>query len=393
MWLCPALVLAATPASPSALGVAFDEALARAEAVGDVAAAERAAQVRRDGLHHSAFTTNPQLSVQPGLRLESGAARPEGQLTVSQSLSLAGLGAARSATQRSDLELAGLEHRRLRLERRVAVATAWVELWAAQEASRLAHDEEGNARDLLERLQRAGDAGATTRVELATARAFTAELAALHLEWEGRRVDQGARVADLLGLDTLAEALGPLPAADATDVLALAPDAQLPVKVAQQELASERARLDESAAQWGPQLQLSLQGGHEAPSQWFANAGFGLTLPLFERGKRERTAHEAALAKLSAGAALAERRARIGLQAMAHELEHTAETLRLLSDEQLPAAEEAVTLEAKRFAQGEATLLELTLLRRQALSARIATALARARYAGASAKAKELSNP
>jgi outer membrane protein TolC len=73
-----------------------------------------------------------------------------------------------------------------------------------------------------------------------------------------------------------------------------------------------------------------------------------------------------------------------------HELEHTAETLEVVKQQQLPAAEEAATLEAKRYAQGEATLLELTLLRRQALSARIAAVVAEGRFLAARAHAREL---
>jgi outer membrane protein TolC len=291
--------------------------------------------------------------------------------------------------QRSDTEQAALEHRLVRQERRLAVASAWVELWAAQEASRLAHEEEANTRELLARLERASTSGGSTRVELATARAFAAELAALHLEWEGRRVDAAAVVAQLLGAPTLVEASGALPAGEG-DVTRLTAPKQLSVTLAQREVDGERARLDESVAQWGTQLQVSLLGGHEAPAQWFAGVGLGVTLPLLEQGRRERTQHLAAVAKLSGARSLEERRASVRLQVLAHELEHTAETLRVVAEEQLPAAEDAVALETKRFMQGEATLLELTLLRRQAVSARIAAALARARYAGARARAREL---
>ncbi|MBL8910270.1 MAG: TolC family protein [Archangium sp.] len=399
MWWA-VFLFAATPVSPEASAITFDEALAAIapadssadsiDSVVDVSAQGRAVQLRRAGQHESLFTSNPQLVLQPGLRVETGVARPEGQLTLTQSLNLSGLGAARSAVQRSELELASLEHQLLRQERRLAVASAWVELWAAQEASRLAHDEEANSRELLERIQRANATGGATRVELATARAFAAELAALHLEWEGRRVEAGAALSELLGLRALAAAAGPLPVLGETDLAALAPERQLLVKVAAREVLGEQARLDESVAQWGPQLQLSVQGGHEAPSQWFANTGVGLTFPVLEQGRRERVAHQAALARLNGAQALAEQRARVRIQLAMHELEHTAETLRVLTEELLPAAEEAVTLETRRFSLGEATFLELSLLRRQALTARITTALARARFAGARARAREL---
>lgn len=392
MWWCLA-VLAATPVSPDSSGLSFDEALARVDVVDDVAAARQAAEVRRAGVVTSPFTSNPQLTLQPALRAEGGVARPEGQLMLSQSLNVAGLGSARTGVQRRDVELASLEHRLLRQERRLAVASAWVELWAAQEASRLAHEEEAVARELVQRLERSSASGGATRVELATARAFAAELAALHLEWEGRRVESGALVASLLGVPRLVDATGALPAGEEVGAAALAARRPLTLQLADDEVAAERARLEESVAQWGTQLQFSLFGGHEAPSQWIAGAGVGLTLPLLEQGRRERTAHAAALEKLGGAQSLVARRVEVQRQLLVHELEHTAEVLRVVVDERLPAAEEAVTLEAVRFARGEATLLELTLLRRDALGARIAAVLARAQYAGARERAREWGTP
>jgi outer membrane protein TolC len=392
MWFV-SLLLAAAPAGPASSALSFDEALRRASAAEDVAGAARAEQLRRDGQYFHVFTSNPQLVLQPALRAEAGVARPEGQVSLTQSLNVAGLGSARAGVQRADVAIAAAETRLLRQDRRLAVATAWVELWGAQEAARLAQEEALRVRELQERLERASASGGATRVELATTRAFAAELTALHLEWEGRRVEAGAVLAELLGVATLVEASGGLPQGADLDLAGLQA-ASLPlVQLARSEVAGERARLEESAAQWGTQLQFSVLGGHEAPTQWIAGVGVGLTLPLLEQGRRERTAHQAALEKLGAAQTLAERRAEVRLQVLQHELEHTAQTLRVVAGELLPAAEEAVTLETRRFAQGETTLLELTLLRRQALNARIAAALAQARFAGARARAREMVQP
>jgi|APLak6261675434_1056106.scaffolds.fasta_scaffold00757_5 outer membrane protein TolC len=390
MWWLASLLISASPVSPGHAAVRFDEALSRVDAAGDVAGAEAGVRVRRDGLSKlGAFTSNPQLVAQPGMRTEGGALGAEGQLTLTQSFNLGGLAGARRVVASDEAEVAALQHRLLRQERRIAVARAWLETWAAQAASDTAHEEEDSAKELLARLERNVASGAVTRVELATARAFAAEASALHLEWEGRRVEAGATLASLLGLDAIALADGPAPSFEAARV-AVEPSALLPVKVAQGELRTEQNRGDEVKAQWATQLQVSLQGGREAPSQWFGNVGFGVTLPLLEQGRRERALHEANAAKLSGELSLAERRARIALQLVAHELEHTAETLEVVKGQQLPAAEEAAALESKRYAQGEATLLELTLLRRQALAARIAAVVAEARFMAARAHAREL---
>ncbi|MFZ5446641.1 MAG: TolC family protein [Myxococcota bacterium] len=385
------LLLCATPVAPGGTPIRFADALARVDAAADVAGASEAARIRRDGLGrlNSVFTSNPQLTLQPGYRTETNGAGLEGQLTLQQSFNLGGLARARRAVAEEEASVAGSMHRLTRLERRISVAELWLETWAAQAASDAAHEEEDAAKELITRLEHAQSTGGVTKVELATARAFAAEAAALHLEWEGRRVEAGAALADLLGLDHIALADGPLPEF-VTSGVTLDPRRHARVLVAEAEVRAERERAVETKAQWATQLQVSLQGGHDAPDQWFGNVGLGVTLPLLEHGAREATAHEAAVRRLEGELTQEQRRANIRLELVRHELEHTAETLEVVKGQQLPAATEAAALEAKRFAQGEATLLELTVLRRQALAARIAAVVAEARYIAARAHAREL---
>lgn len=380
------------PVSPGATAIRFDEALAGAVAAGDVAGLAASVQTRREGLSRlSSLPANPLVTFQPGVRTTEGVSTgPEGQLTLSQNFNLGGLGSARKAVAGDEAETAGLQLRALLHARRMSAAAAWLDAWAAQEAAQAAHEEEDQANELRVRLERAVTTGGVTRVELAVARAFAAEAAALHLEWEGRRVEAGAALSNLLGLDAIAVASGPLPTYPTLDAAALAGVGSLATLMLERELHAEDSRAVEAKALWATSLQLSLQGGRDAPNQWFGNVGIGLTLPLFEHGHRERSVHQANALRLSGEASLSQKRARITRDVAIHELEHSAETLEVVKMQQLPAAREAAELEAKRYALGEATLFELTLLRRQALSARIATALAEARFAGARATAHEL---
>jgi len=269
--------LCAAPVTPPSARVAYAEALERVDAAPDVAQAAAAVTLRREAPRPGFFTSNPQLTAQPGLRSDNGQLGPEGQLTLQQAFNLNGLGAARVQVVEREVEFARAEQRVLRQERRLAVSVAWLTLWAAQEAANTAHDEERVSKDLVARLTRAAETGAGTKVELAAARAFAAEAAALHLEWEGRRVEAGAALAELLGLEEIAEANGPLPELAARDEAT--PRALLRVEQAKGALSAEEARAREVTAQWGPQLQVSLQGGREAPSQWFGNFGLGRTRP------------------------------------------------------------------------------------------------------------------
>jgi outer membrane protein TolC len=391
MWWLMSSVLVVVPVSPGAAAIGFDEALSAVEAAADLAGLKAAAQRRREGVSSlGLLTSNPQLNFQPGARTEGVTTGPEGQLTLTQSFNLGGLGFARKARAREEAEVASLQVRALRQQRLTEVALAWLDTWAAQTAAAAAHAQETEAHELLSTLERASTTGGVTRVEVATARAFAAEAAALHLEWEGRRVDSGALLSSLLGLHAIAIAEGPLPTFPEVEAAVLQATVSLPTKVIAGELKAEQQRTEETKAMWATSLQLSAQGGREFPNQWFGNLGLGVTLPVFEQGGRDLASHAATTQQLTGELNLSERRARISRDLVQHELEHSAETLAVVRGQQLPAAMEAASLENQRYVRGEATLIELTVLRRQALAARIAAILAEARFAGARARAREL---
>lgn len=382
-WLLP-LTLAAAP-------LGFDEALARADVAPELAAGERALALRQEGLARlPRLTTNPTVTLQPGVRSTDGVAGPEGQVTLSQAFNLGGLAGARRAVAEAELQAARQGHALSRRERRVAVAHAWLEAWAAQAAGRAAHAEVERARALAATLDRLVDGGSVTRADAAAARAFAAEAAAFALEWEGRQVEAGAALALLLGEGALLTVSDALPSLEVPEVdAALAP--RLPaVRLLDAQALAEQQRAAEVAAQWASQLQVSIQGGHETPGQWLGNVGLGLTLPLFERGEREASHHRAEAARLAGALSQATAQARVQLLLLAHELEHTAEVHRVVHDEQLPAAAEAARLEQRRFEQGETTLGALLLVRRQALQAEVAAAQTRAAMLAARVEAREV---
>lgn len=384
-WL-PLLLLAAAPS------LTFDEALARVDATPALTAAARAARLRRESLDSlSRLTSNPQLTVQPGMRAESGGGLgPEGYLTLSQGFNLGGLAGARREVARREADQAELEHRLFRRERRISVARAWLSAWAAHGSAAAAHTETTWSRELVTRLERAVASGGATRVELSTAKAFAAEAQALALSWEGREIEALAVLGTLLGERELPHVEGPVPALALPGEAAPGPPARLQARLKQAEASAELDRGAEVKAAAASQLTLSLQGGHERPGQWFGNFGIGATFPFFERAQRERAAHRANAERLSGEQAQAEAAAELEWRSMLHELEHTRRAFEVVSGAQVPAAEEAAELESQRYARGEATLLELTLLRRQALGARIGAFAAEADHAAARARAREL---
>ncbi len=379
-----ALLLATTPLS-------FDAALSRIEDSPGLAGVRAATVERRDALGHlSALPNNPQLTLQPGFRtLPSQPTGPEGFVSLAQTINLGGLSSARRAVATSEADASALQWESERRATRVAVARAWFDAWVARSVTHALRAERDDVGALIERLKRAVVNGAVTRIELATARTFDAELHLQLLEWEDRGIDARVRLATLLGFEEMPDVVDVLPdiAAATSDRPALT---RLPhVKLLDAERALETLRGDEVAAQWASQLLVSLQFGHEWQGQWVGYAGLGFSLPVFERGQRERAAHRANARRLEGATALATRNASVEWQRIAHELEHTEEVLDVAQREQLPAATEAAELETRRYEQGEATLLDVTLLRRQAVVARVAVFIARANVLEARHRARE----
>ena len=385
MWPFTCLLLASAPLS-------FDAALARVDETPALVAAQAANAERQQALGTlSAVTSNPQVSLQPGFRtLPSQPSGAEGFVVLSQNLNLGGLSSARQRVARGEVDANAVQQQSTRHTLRTAVARAWLQAWAARAAVRAMNDERRISSELVARLQRAASNGSVTRVEVATSRTFDAEVHAQLLEWEGREVDAQAQLATLLALEALPEVAEALPVL--SQVEGETPElARLPaVRLLGLEAELESRRADEVAAQWASQLQLSLQFGHEWPGQWVGYAGVGFTLPVFETGQRERAAHRASRLKLLGEATEKLRAANIEWLRMRHELEHTEHALEVVKGEQLPAATEAAQLEQRRYESGEATLVELTVLRRQAIAARVATFIAETNVLEARHRAAQL---
>jgi outer membrane protein TolC len=376
----------------------FEEAVALAARAPDVAGTAAAAQLQRKLAGEvPTLTANPTVLVQPQVRhIEQQGQGPELQLGVSQAFNLSGLGAARREGARREAESTAAQARALETERRLAAAAAWLEAWSAQATSQLAAEEEEQSRKLVPRVQRALALGGATRPELAEAQAFEAEARLEHLDWEGRRVEAGVRLGQLLGL---AHAVARVDAALPTplDAAALAapggsePSAEraADVRAARAGADEARARDAETRAERGWQLQLGAGGAHEYPNNWYGYAGASLTLPAWELGQRERALHQAELARKEADAEARAAAWGPAWEGLRHECEHAREVLEILDQHLVPAAVEAATLEQELFVRGESTLPSLLRTRRLALAARARQLQARAQRALADFKLAE----
>ncbi len=367
------LALAAAPLS-------FPDAIRLSGQAPELEGARRAAAARAQVLGSlPALTSNPQLLLLPGMAWEGpDGPLPEGVVSLTQSFNLGGLGSARAQVAKAEWEQAGALAAKRQWDLRTAAGSAWLEAWMAGQAMREVGQEIAEAERLLERTLAASSRGGATLAEVASARAFAAEVRAAHLRWEGRQTEASFSLASVLGLDAPAAVEGEPPDLAEPDLSGKQRVATPHLSVLDAQLKATLGRELEASAQWATSLQLSLQGSHQAPSEWIASLGVGLTLPLFERGQAEAGAHHALGVRLQGERTEAAREARLGLKVLRHELQHARELDEVVRGEQLGAALEAARLEARRHAQGEGTLVELLLVRRAALAARLAALETRA---------------
>lgn len=395
-WMLPvSMQVAVAVSGPAAQGVTFDDALGLARQAPAVTSGERAAE--RAGLVGagvSSMSSNPQVTLQPGARLAPRAdVGPELVLGVSQSWNLAGLGAARKATLKAERETLQAEARAAALAQRLGAAKTWLDLWAAQKLLALAKAEADVARDLAKLAEKAAAAEAATRADAAEARAYLAEAKLLVLDAEDELFDQGLglareiaapRAEPVTAAGELPEPALPEPGTWAT---ALAQVDRLPaVRVKALAQRAESARAAEEGAARGTQLSVGVVVQKDGPENFAAFGALGLTVPLFDRGERERAPIVAREEKLAGEKASAAIDARTELRKAFHHVRHTGEVVATVKDELLPPLIEAADARERIFRAGDGTMVDVLAARRRVLAAK--ARLARARADNAWAKVK-----
>jgi outer membrane protein TolC len=395
MHLLLALLAAATAAEMQA-PVTFDEALGLAARAPAVAGAEEAAAVHKDLAGRvSPLTANPVLLLQPGAGWGQGGSPLgfQGEATLLQGWNLAGLPGARAESVRSETEVLLAEARAVALSHRLAAAQAWIELWAAQQALADAKQEAEIAGDFAMRVARAAEVAALTRSDAADARTYLAEAKLLVLQVEGETVDLGFALAREMGraAATPYVAAGALPAPplpSRTDWPELVAAAQkLPAVRARQLTArADRSRELEARAARGFVLGTGVKATRDYASATYLQAVLDFNLPLFDLGERERAPYAAAAARGEGESAEASARAATDLARGLHEEEHAREVLDELEKNLVPAASDAARLREAAMRAGDATVLDVLLVRRAFAAARARRTRAEAAAAWARVK-------
>jgi len=373
----------------TAQALTFAQALATADSVPALDAARRAERARASlAAEVSSLTYNPTLQVQSGLRDPSAGSGllPEIYVSASQRFNAEGLSSARrsSLARQHAHDEAVIETTR-RVARR-EVAEAWVARWLGQSGYATALAEIALIDQLVLGIEASLAAGEATLVDVAAARAFRAEIALHSLDLEGQTFDAGVALTRALGRDdpTPTAAEGDLPTSPALDPRRLAERHNLSavpeVVAARAQQQVQQARLAETAAARGATYAVGAMAFREGGGDMAVLATLDVDLPFFERGERER-------AEVVADVALAEGRARetaVAAQAQwataLHEVEHTAQVLRVTEGDLLVAAESLADAQHKRWLAREATVQDWLIAQRALIHARLAVLQARARH-------------
>lgn len=383
------LVLGAS-AQPQAATLDFAEAMARsreAPAVREVAGAltaKRAADRRLAALSH-----NPQITIDAGYRNDTGGQGAVLQVAVQQGINLAGYIAARRRSVEHEEAALALELRATLLRQHLGAARLWTDLWGTAQALERTREEAELAKQSLSRTERLYQIGAATQVDVSSARAYLAEVEVRRIGMEGEAVEQGLTLGRFLGLaDAVqikgAPVLARLPALSETlQAESLRRCSSLPEPALRRNAEQvERARADETAAQRGTQLWIGATGLHEPTAPWAAFGSLSVSLPMFERGQRERADLLASAARLRVTAQAAESSAQIELRALFHEVEHFSELSKLIDDTLVPSSAREVAQRERLLAVGDGTVLEVLLARRGLITAQIQAARCRASLLG-----------
>lgn len=136
----------------------------------------------------------------------------------------------------------------------------------------------------------------------------------------------------------------------------------------------------------GTNLLLGVEVRRESPDGFLALGTVGLTLPVFDRGERERSVSEARAARLEGEKRAATIDARTEMALAFHEVEHTGEIVAAVKGELLPALVEAADAREQLFRAGDGTMVDVLTARRRVLAAK--ARLVRAQAANAWAKVK-----
>jgi cobalt-zinc-cadmium efflux system outer membrane protein len=359
--------------------ISFDQALALGEQAPAVSGPRDMLEARESGDQKMGGTAGAtHLIFMPGaLFIEGKNEGFEMQATITQGWNLRDLGGARRDAARSERGVLGASVRAAALRSRLEAARRWIDLATLSEIAEVMESRVRGLEKLVESRERALSAGVGTAVPLAEARALLAELRQSRLDLEGDEFSAATQLSLSLGRAPGPEPLrtaGPMPEPSLPEEPEIRDritnvDAAPDLVVERLRETAAHARAVEASAQYAPVLTLGAQGEHSALGPWVIFGVTGVTFDGFGQRHRWSSFAEGEAAGASAETTSARLRVHAELEEAVHELRHSAEVVRVLEEQTLPALRALVASLERAVALGEATRFALIAARDRELAA------------------------
>lgn len=357
----------------------------------DVVAGERAYHVLQDGIEHvSGVSSNPQIQMNATAPMGDQSRGLNWRIGLAQNFSLSGQGGHRREALAGEADVAFAQVDEFVLERKLGAASAWIDLWLAQQLLDAAKNDSAAAEKIAHILSQAAKLGEVTLAEAAFARGYASEAATKMLHQQGLVIDAQVKLNQELQADPLAVfvaagdlPMAPVPENDAEDAWLARASESPAVRSAALRVRSERLRLVEDRSSRGWVLGVGADFEHDIDQGYLIGTQASLQMPMFEHGQREATVRAAEITLLETRQEESRRAVVRALRRAFHETEHTRTILNETIHRGLPAAEESAQRMRRVHDLGESTLLELLSAERMLAVARGEAMKAQAAHAWA----------
>ena len=342
-----------------------------------LAADVSAAQARLAGAS-PLLATNPEVSVGVGPRYRESGTITDANVEVAQRIEIAGQRGLRMQAAEAGIGAAEARLQARKAEVAADARTAFVRVLAAEEQLALARAAFDLARSGLSAAEERKRVGAASQIEINTARVEMGRAVREQLAATRRRASAGAELGLLLGLSSDEDirpqgTLSAPPLRDGVDLRRLeqqALEGRADLRAARQELTAAGAERSLAGREVAPSPRLGMAFQHEEGANIVLGT-IGIDLPLFNRNQTARGTTAARERQAQVALAALERRVSQEIGLAVGRYQAAANAASVYRGEVLAASEQNLALVTEAYRAGKIDFLQLVVLRRSAVEARL----------------------
>lgn len=342
-----------------------------------LAADVSAAQARLSGAS-LLLQANPEATVQAGPRYRESGTIADASLEIAQRIEIAGQRGLRMRAAKEGVGAAEARLQARKAEVAADVRTAFVRLLAGDEQLSLASAAVDLARSGLSAAEQRKRVGAASQIEINTARVEMGRALREELAATRRKASARAELSVLLNLSANDDVrpqgtLSPPPLRESMDPGRLAEqarDRRADLRAARQELAAAVAERSLAGREVIPSPRLGVGLKHEEGANIVLGT-IAIDLPLFNRNQAARGATAARERQAQSALGALERRVSQEIALAAQRYQAAAQATSVYRGEVLSASEQNLALVTEAYRTGKIDFLQLVVLRRSAVEARL----------------------